>query len=147
MPVGSKLYEPHAVPRPDRYRVTADEFAAYQANGFLIVEQLVPRAEALRLRDHSMAIHSGEVAIDGTTRMDSADRIHMLHRVDNTSEEFLLFPRIVDVVEALIGPDVLALQSMTFYNRPTIDDLQAGHGGQGWYASIIKHSFPYTGLV
>ena len=42
----------------------------------------------------------------------------MLHRVDETMERYLLHRRVLDVVEALIGPDVLALQTMQFYNRP-----------------------------
>jgi chlorinating enzyme len=50
----------------------------------------------------------------------------MLHRVDATSERYLLHPRALDVLEALIGPDVLALQTMMFFNAP-------GTGGQGWH--------------
>jgi len=50
----------------------------------------------------------------------------MLHRVDAMSERFLLHARILDVLEALIGPDVLALQTMLFFNAP-------GMGGQGWH--------------
>ena len=42
------------------------------------------------------------------------------------SERFLLHARILDVLEALIGPDVLALQTMLFFNAP-------GMGGQGWH--------------
>jgi ectoine hydroxylase-related dioxygenase (phytanoyl-CoA dioxygenase family) len=38
----------------------------------------------------------------------------------------MLHPRILDVTEALIGPDVYALQSMLFLNPP-------GKGGQGWH--------------
>ena len=136
MPLNSALYEPHAEMRADRYLITADQYTAYQRDGFLIVRQLVPRSDALRLRERSMAIHSGEVALPKKTKtaMDSLDRIHMLHRCDQVSEEFLLFPRVVDVVEALVGPDVLALQSMTFFNRPTTADSAGLHGGgQGWH--------------
>ena len=58
------------------------------------------------------------------------ERAHMLHRVDATMERFLLHPRVVDVVEALVGPDVLALQTMQFYNQPRNPEE---HGGQGWH--------------
>lgn len=51
-------------------------------------------------------------------------RVHQLHRWDATCECFLLHPRILDVLEVLIGPDVLALQTMQFFNAP-------GMGGQG----------------
>ena len=53
-------------------------------------------------------------------------RMHMLHRVDETVERFILHPRILDVLEVLVGPDVSCLQSMLFWNPP-------GHGGQGWH--------------
>jgi hypothetical protein len=53
-------------------------------------------------------------------------RIHMLHRKLELHERFLLHPRVLDVVEALAGPDVLALQSMLFLKPP-------GKVGQGWH--------------
>eukprot|EP01051_Picozoa_sp_SAG22_P023135 SAG22_NODE_5833_length_946_cov_1.144038_1_plen_121_part_10 len=52
-------------------------------------------------------------------------RLHMLHRVDPVVEAMFLHPRVLDGLEALAGPDVLCLQSMSFFNP-------AGHGGQGW---------------
>ncbi|MEM7808901.1 MAG: phytanoyl-CoA dioxygenase family protein [Planctomycetota bacterium] len=53
-------------------------------------------------------------------------RIHMLHRQLALHEQYLLHPRILDVLEAIIGPDVLALQSMLFLKPP-------GKVGQGWH--------------
>ncbi len=53
-------------------------------------------------------------------------RIHMLHRKLALHERFLLHPRVLDVVEALIGPDVMAMQSMLFLKPP-------GSAGQGWH--------------
>ncbi len=53
-------------------------------------------------------------------------RIHMLHRQLPLHERFLLHPRVLDVLEALVGPDVLALQSMLFLKPP-------GKVGQGWH--------------
>ena len=51
-------------------------------------------------------------------------RIHMLHRQLPLHERTLLHPRLLDVLEALVGPDVLALQSMLFLKPP-------GKPGQG----------------
>ena len=154
MPAGSQLYEPHAVARADRYLVTATQYAGYQRDGYLIVRSLVARAEALRLRRHAMAILHGEVKLPGseflahgaTTQRISPerDRLHMLHRIDATCEQFLLHPRILDVVEALVGPDVLALQTMQFYNRP-LGAGSGGQGGQGWHQdSKYIATFPDT---
>src|SRR3712207_7775939 len=50
----------------------------------------------------------------------------MLHRKLELHERYLLHPRVLDVLEALIGPDVLALQTMLFLKPP-------GKPGQGWH--------------
>jgi ectoine hydroxylase-related dioxygenase (phytanoyl-CoA dioxygenase family) len=59
-------------------------------------------------------------------RLEHLLRIHMLHRRLEIHERYLLHPRVLDVVAALIGPDVLALQSMLFVKRP-------GSSGQGYH--------------
>ena len=53
-------------------------------------------------------------------------RIHMLHRKLELHERYLLHPRVLDILEVLVGPDVSALQSMLFLKPP-------GSQGQGWH--------------
>jgi ectoine hydroxylase-related dioxygenase (phytanoyl-CoA dioxygenase family) len=53
-------------------------------------------------------------------------RLHMLHRQIALHERYLLHPGVLDVLEVLVGPDVLALQSMLFLKGP-------GKPGQGWH--------------
>jgi ectoine hydroxylase-related dioxygenase (phytanoyl-CoA dioxygenase family) len=53
-------------------------------------------------------------------------RIHMLHRRLELHERYMLHPRVLDVLQVLIGPDVLALQTMLFLKPP-------GKPGQGWH--------------
>ena len=53
-------------------------------------------------------------------------RIHMLHRQLALHERTMLHPRVLDVLEVLIGPDVLAMQTMLFLKPP-------GKIGQGWH--------------
>src|SRR6185437_10124782 len=53
-------------------------------------------------------------------------RLHMLHRQLELHERYLLHPRVLDVLQALIGPDILALQTMLFLKGP-------GKPGQGWH--------------
>ena len=60
------------------------------------------------------------------------DRIHMPHRTCELAERFLLHPRIVDVLEALIGPDILGLQTMLFFKQP-------GQAGQGFHQRFLLH--------
>lgn len=122
--------------RSDRYFMTVEDYIHYWREGFLIVRGLIGRDEVEALKRHAMDILSGRVLLPGIDPpppdapeeevMTRFTRIHMLHRVDPIAERFLLHPRILDVLEALIGPDVLALQTMLFYNPP-------GKGGQGWH--------------
>ena len=42
----------------------------------------------------------------------------MLHRHLEIEERYLLHPRMLDVLEALIGPDVMAMQTMYFVKAP-----------------------------
>jgi ectoine hydroxylase-related dioxygenase (phytanoyl-CoA dioxygenase family) len=50
----------------------------------------------------------------------------MLHRQLKLHERYMLHPRVLDVLEVIIGPDVLALQTMLFLKGP-------GKPGQGWH--------------
>jgi len=113
-----------------------EEYGAYHRDGFVVARGLVSKEEVAELERHAMDLFHGRVAVPGVEPpapsataeelLQRFTRVHMLHRVDAVSERFLLHPRVLDVLEALIGPDVLALQTMLFYNPP-------GRGGQGWH--------------
>lgn len=130
------MYKSVAGERIDRYKVAVRHYREYQRNGFLVVPALVEQDEVGELKDHAMDILEGRVRLEGMEPPEPGasmeelrrrlTRVHMLHRRDPLSERFLLHPRILDVVEALVGPDVLALQTMLFFNGP-------GMGGQGWH--------------
>jgi len=133
---------------PERRRVTVDDYVAYQTNGYLIVRKLFDNAEVEELAEHAIDILHGRSPLPGLAPppddasldqlMDRMTRIHMLHRVDAVSEKYFLHPRVLDVLEALTGPDVLALQTMLFLNPP-------GRGGQGWHQdSFYILTFPDT---
>ena len=67
-------------------------------------------------------------------------RIHMLHRQLEIEERYLLHPRVLDVLEALIGPDVMAMQTMYFVKAP-------GGAGQGYHQdSYYIPTYPDTPL-
>ena len=95
--------------------VTVEQYVRYRTDGFLIVRGVLAPAEVRELLDHSASLP--EVA---------RQRVHMLHRRLEIHERYLLHPRVLDVVEGLVGPDILALQTMLFLKPP-------GAEGQGYH--------------
>jgi hypothetical protein len=124
-------YLPYAVERADRYRVKVDQYVQYRREGYLKVEGLLPPEDVARLLEWANARWQPPSTLDQPAKaaiheIARGTRVHQLHRIDPVAEWGLLHPRVLDVLEALIGPDVLALQTMLFYNPP-------GTGGQGWH--------------
>jgi phytanoyl-CoA hydroxylase len=134
-----KEYEP--------YRVSVQEYVTFREQGFLVVPGLVPEDDVQDLTEHSNNLLAGRESIPGIPRPEFKNpdetvqywlRVHMLHRLLPIHERFLLHPRVLDVLEALIGPDVLALQSMIFFKQP-------GQPGQGYHQdSYYIPTFPDT---
>lgn len=136
------------------YRVSVNEYRAFRRQGFLVVRGLVSPSEITELRQHTEDLMQGrlpeqnlsmserDVDKDGGVSVQSLEmppahlspaekaqyflRIHMLHRKLELHERYLLHPRVLDVLQVLIGPDVLALQTMLFLKPP-------GKPGQGWH--------------
>jgi phytanoyl-CoA hydroxylase len=98
-------------------QVTIEQYVHFREQGYLIVRGLVAAEQVEELRDHAGELAAGDPELR---------RIHMLHRKLEIHERYLLHPEIVDVVAALVGPDVLALQTMLFVKGP-------GSPGQGYH--------------
>jgi ectoine hydroxylase-related dioxygenase (phytanoyl-CoA dioxygenase family) len=128
-----------------RYGVTVDQYRRFRRDGFIVVPQLVPADDIAELREHTEELMAGnlpEQQLDLTTahgnqlqipkdlppkeRAERLLRIHMLHRLLPLHERYMLHPRVLDVLEVFIGPDVLAMQTMLFTKAP-------GQPGQGWH--------------
>lgn len=141
--------------RTDRYQVSVEEYARFKRDGFLIVRNLVSPEDIIELRQHTEDLMQGKLPEQQGRQMADRDsskdggvtvqglesppdhlspeekaqfflRIHMLHRKLELHERYMLHPRVLDVLEVLIGPDVLALQTMLFLKPP-------GKPGQGWH--------------
>jgi phytanoyl-CoA hydroxylase len=126
--------------RADRRQVSVDEYLAFRRNGFLVVRGLVAPSEVAELRQHTEDLMQGRLAeqmassgvdappahLSPAEKANHFVRIHMLHRKLALHERYLLHPRVLDVLQAIIGPDVLALQTMLFLKPP-------GREGQGWH--------------
>ncbi len=132
------------------YKVRVDEYVTFREQGYLVVKGLVPPEDVAEMNAHVDRLLSGEESLEGARVMRDIGkepreghyedwlRVHMLHRRLAIHERFLLHPRILDVLEALIGPDVLALQTMLFFKQP-------GQPGQGYHQDAYYiPSFPDT---
>jgi hypothetical protein len=130
------------------YKVSVDEYRSYRRDGFLVVRGLVARDDVCELVAHTVDLMHGRVSVEGIeppppgatqTELEARLlRIHMLHEKLPIWERFMLYPRVLDVVEALIGPDVLALQTMLFIKAP-------GANGQGFHQDTYYiPTFPDT---
>lgn len=118
------------------YRVSVDEYKSFRRDGYLVVRGLVAPDEVRELAAYTEDLMAGRAILPGVTPPadDASDqerrlhyeRVHMPHRTEEIAERFLLHPRVVDVLEALIGPDVLGLQTMLFFKQP-------GQAGQGFH--------------
>ena len=139
----------------ERYQVRVQQYVAFKRDGFLVVPQLISQSEVAELRQHTDDLTQGRLPEQQRSRMAERDvskdggvtcqeletppesltpeekaqywlRIHMLHRKLALHEQYMLHPRLLDVLEVIIGPDVLALQTMLFLKPP-------GKPGQGWH--------------
>jgi len=117
------------------YAVTVDEYRSFRQDGYLIVRGLVLPEHVEELRQHTEDLMSG--AIDASDFVHCAPgkplnpredlhRIHQGHLKFELWERYLLYPRVLDVVAALTGPDVMAMQTMLFTKA-------AGSNGQGFH--------------
>lgn len=115
-------------------RLSVDDYRKLKQDGFVKVESLIPQDDIRAMSAHMDRVIEGIETAPGfpainpymaeAERVARFSRIHNAHRVHALHERFLLHPRILDVIEQLNGPDVLALQSMIFFKQP-------GQPGQG----------------
>lgn len=130
------------------YKVSVEEYRSFRRDGYLIVRGLVLPEHIGDMLKHTDDLIYGRVVLPGVPppgRDDTAQemekrilRIHMLHREVEIWERYLLYPRVLDVVQALTGPDVLAMQTMMFIKGP-------GQDGQGFHQdSYYIPTFPDT---
>ena len=132
-----------------KYVVSVEEVKAFHEDGVLVVRNLVKQDEIQELLDHTIDIMEGKIVIPGQIKPpdDSATaeeigrryvRIHQLHFHLEIHERYLLYPPILDVLEVLIGPDIMAMQTMLFLKAP-------GQEGQGFHQdSYYIPTYPET---
>jgi chlorinating enzyme len=109
----------------------------YRENGFLVVENCIPPHEIAELRDETTQVCRGNRgAFGGITETTSAETddevlrrylcIHFPHKISETMKRYVAHPSYVDVLTAIIGPNVKCMQSMLFIKA-------SGKPGQAWH--------------
>lgn len=132
--------------RSEPYLVSVEEYKFFRKNGYLVVKGLVSRSEIEEMQSHITDLIAGQVDVEGLDKPLPGEtlretekrllRIHMMHDRIPLWERWMLHPRVLDVVQALIGPDVLAMQTMMFIKGP-------GSDGQGFHQdSFYIPTFP-----
>jgi hypothetical protein len=144
----STVARPHPWLEVEPYHVSVEEYRTYRRDGFLVVRGLVERRHVEALIEHTADLMYGRIElprvpppVPGSSLREMEKRllrIHMLHREVEMWERYLLYPRVLDVVQSLIGPDVLAMQTMMFIKGPGAD-------GQGYHQDTYYiPTFPDT---
>jgi hypothetical protein len=123
--------------------LTVDEYVAYRRDGFLVLRGLIPERDIAELRRHTEDYIAGTLPEQASgllptpTGASPAERARsvswrpMLHRLLPLHERWLLHPLVLDVAQALIGPDVLAMQTMLFLKPP--GDVPNGWHQDSWH--------------
>ena len=114
-----------------KYQVSVNQRRFFGRNGYLKIDGLLAREEIDELGEHAMNLAMGRVdfsKLEGVTPRcegnspgameDMFFRFIQFHRHLPLHEKYMLHARILDVLEVLIGPDVMAMQSMFFLKPP-----------------------------
>jgi ectoine hydroxylase-related dioxygenase (phytanoyl-CoA dioxygenase family) len=118
-----------------REQTVSAQQRAYQRDGYLICPNLVDAATVAALQAEAVAIACGlRGAIAGVVQRDQLDEkalqdvlaIHFPHKISPLMRQMLFHPGIVDMLAAVVGPDVKCMQSMLFVKN-------AGKPGQAWH--------------
>jgi ectoine hydroxylase-related dioxygenase (phytanoyl-CoA dioxygenase family) len=110
--------------------------AAYARDGYVACAGLLTPVEIEELRRETAAIVRGERgeivgAQSGDGRgddelMSDVIAIHFPHKISPLMRAAMAHPKVVEVLRAIIGPDIKAMQTMLFVKR-------AGMPGQAWH--------------
>ena len=114
-----------------KYQVSVNARRFFGRNGYLKIDGLLASEEIDELAEHAMNLAMGRVdfsKLEGVTPRcegnspgameDMFFRFIQFHRHLPLHEKYMLHARILDVLEVLIGPDVMAMQSMFFLKPP-----------------------------
>ncbi len=101
--------------------LSASSVARYQRDGFLCPLDVLSADEAAGYRKK---LEAAEAAAGGRL---AAEHKHKPHLVYTWAQELIRHPKILDAVEGIIGPDILAWESVFFTKEPRTEDFISWH--------------------
>jgi ectoine hydroxylase-related dioxygenase (phytanoyl-CoA dioxygenase family) len=120
-------------------RTASEHSHFFEDNGYLVLHDALNQDEVAELRAEATSICRGERgpisgaepsngSIDETEEQTLSRYlcIHFPHKISDLMHRYMSHPAIVDVLTAIIGPDVKCMQSMLFIKS-------AGKPGQAWH--------------
>jgi ectoine hydroxylase-related dioxygenase (phytanoyl-CoA dioxygenase family) len=130
-------------PAPATDQHLADVAEAYRRDGYVACEGLLDAGEVEALRRETVAIVRGERG-DIVGRAPDDDRgddelmaeiiaVHFPHKISPLMRAAMFHPKVVEVLRAIIGPDVKSMQTMLFVKA-------VGQPGQAWHQD--EHFIP-----
>jgi phytanoyl-CoA hydroxylase len=131
--MATALAGPEAAPTLDR----AETRRFYQDNGYFVLPNALSEAEVRALRAETARVCAGEAGqVSGSEARKVGETddellqrvlcIHFPHKVSELMYQTLAHPAVVEVLTAVIGPNVKCMQSMLFIKA-------AGKPGQAWH--------------
>lgn len=132
----------------EKLRVTVEQYRSFRRDGYLVIKGVVLQEHVRELLDHCDDLLYGRATMPNVPPYDASEplkererkllRIHMGHLDSELWERYLLYPRMLDALEVLQGPDILAMQTMMFIKGP-------GANGQGFHQDAYYiPTFPDT---
>jgi hypothetical protein len=101
--------------------LTEDQVAQYRREGYLCPLRVLPAEQAARYR---AALETAEAATGGP--LPGAYR-HKPHLLYGWAQELIRLPAVLDAVEGIIGPDILAWESVFFNKEAHTPDFISWH--------------------
>jgi hypothetical protein len=101
--------------------LSEDSMATYQRNGYLCPLDVLSAEEAADCRTK---LEAAEASAGGAL---APEHKHKPHLVYCWAQEMIRHPKILDAVEGIIGPDILAWESVFFTKEPKSDDYISWH--------------------
>lgn len=108
----------------------------YEANGYLLVENLVSAEQLAELKRDTADIFRGKYGTEGIQpvadnatdeeAMQNYLAIHQPHKISAIQKRYMFHPPVLNVLTEIIGSNVKCMQSMLFVKPP-------GFPGQAWH--------------